>query len=89
MEHDEPSTSLPDDDADDDAGQRAGIARRTCPYLTAKQAAYHLGLARMTLKRMRQNGTGPRSRLHGRALRYHIDDLEAWSLGQKRGEGDD
>jgi len=29
---------------------------------------------------MRQNGGGPPYRKHGRYVRYHIADLEAWSL---------
>jgi hypothetical protein len=28
---------------------------------------------------MRQNGEGPAYRKHGRYIRYHIADLEAWS----------
>lgn len=66
-------------------GDRAAEARTTCPFLTAKQAAYHLGLAASSLKRMRANGQGPRCRLHGRAWYYHIDDLEAWSTASMRG----
>jgi len=31
---------------------------------------------------MRQAGTGPRCRLHGRTWRYHIDDIECWSAGE-------
>lgn len=65
--------------------ERAAEARTTCPFLTAKQAAYHLGLAASSLKRMRANGRGPRCRLHGRAWYYHIDDLEAWSTASMRG----
>ncbi|HEX7694726.1 MAG TPA: helix-turn-helix domain-containing protein [Sphingomonas sp.] len=65
--------------------ERAAEARTTCPFLTAKQAAFHLGLAASSLKRMRANGRGPRCRLHGRAWYYHIDDLEAWSTASMRG----
>ncbi len=65
--------------------ERAAEARTTCPFLTAKQAAYHLGLAASSLKRMRASGRGPRCRLHGRAWYYHIDDLEAWSTASMRG----
>lgn len=69
----------------DDIATRAQAARETCPFLTAKQAAFHLGLAYSTLKRLRQTGTGPKCRLHGRTWRYHIDDIEAWSAARARG----
>lgn len=69
----------------DDTAERARAARETCPFLTAKQAAFHLGLAYSTLKTMRARGTGPACRLHGRTWRYHIDDIEAWSNARRRG----
>lgn len=68
-----------------DTARRAQAARETCPFLTAKQAAFHLGLSCSTLKAMRAAGHGPRCRLHGRTWRYHIDDLEAWSQARARG----
>lgn len=69
----------------DDTATRAQAARETCPFLTAKQAAFHLGLAYSTLKRLRQTGKGPTCRLHGRTWRYHIDDIETWSAARARG----
>ncbi len=69
----------------DDTAIRAQAARDTCPFLTAKQAAFHLGLAYSTMKRLRQAGTGPKCRLHGRTWRYHIDDIEVWSAARTRG----
>lgn len=69
----------------DDTARRARAARETCPFLTAKQTAFHLGLAYSTLKAMRRLGTGPACRLHGRTWRYHIDDIEAWSNAARRG----
>ena len=69
----------------DDAEARARAARETCPFLTAKQTAFHLGIAGSTLKAMRLAGKGPRCRLHGRTWRYHIDDIEAWSASRTRG----
>lgn len=70
---------------DDDAAARAKAARESCPFLTAKQTAFHLGIARSTLKAMRLAGKGPRCRRHGRTWRYHIDDIEAWSAANARG----
>lgn len=69
----------------EDAVDRAQAARETCPYLTAKQAAFHLGIAYSTLKGLRLAGAGPKCRLHGRTWRYHIDDIEAWSAARARG----
>lgn len=69
----------------DDTADRAQAARETCPFLTTKQAAFHLGLACSTLKAMRHKSVGPRCRLHGRTWRYHIDDIEAWSKARACG----
>lgn len=70
---------------DDSAAKRAQAARTICPFLTAKEAAFHLGLSASSLKRMRRDGEGPRCRKHGRTWRYHIDDIEAWSAAVTRG----
>jgi len=72
----------------DDVADRAQAARTTNPFLTAKQAAFHLGLAYSTLKAMRAADKGPRCRLHGRTWRYHIDDLERWSSARAAGGHD-
>ena len=69
----------------DDTAARAQAARNTCPFLTAKQAAYHLGLSPTALKEMRARGTGPLCRMHGRTWRYHIDDIESWSKARAKG----
>lgn len=69
-----------------DLAERAREARTTNPFLTAKQAAFHLCLAYSTLKAMRAAGKGPRCRLHGRTWRYHIDDLESWSAANTAGD---
>ena len=68
-----------------DSAERARAARTTNPFLTAKQTAFHLGLAYSTLKAMRARGKGPRCRLHGRTWRYHIDDIEVWSTACAKG----
>jgi len=69
----------------DDIAERAKAARDTCPYLTAKQAAFHLGIAYSTLRALRAAGTAPVGRRHGRTWRYHIDDIEAWSAARSSG----
>jgi excisionase family DNA binding protein len=60
---------------------KAGVpsARLNSPFYTPVQAADFVKLSWRTLERMRQNGEGPAYRKHGRYIRYHIDDLEAWS----------
>lgn len=69
----------------DDTAVRARRARETCPFLTTKQTAFHLGLAPTSLKGMRAEGRGPVCRMHGKAWYYHIDDIEAWSNAARRG----
>jgi hypothetical protein len=61
---------------------RKGVApqRPYNPFLTPVQAADFVKLSWRTLEKMRQKGEGPPFRRHGRYVRYHIDDLEAWSL---------
>ena len=63
----------------DDDTDRAAEARKRSPFLTTDQAAFYVGLSRRTLEKMRWTCTGPRFRKHGRYVRYHIADLEAWS----------
>lgn len=69
-----------------DTADRVRAACATNPFLTAKQAAFHLGVAYSTLKDMRAAGKGPPCRLHGRTWRYHIDELEAWSKARMAGD---
>ena len=49
------------------------------PFLTPTQPGDVVKLSWRTLERMRQRGDGPPFRKHGRYIRYHIDDLMAWS----------
>ena len=67
------------------ANGRAAIAREGTPFLCCAQAAFYLGMSETTLRKHRAAGTGPRVRSHSRHLRYHIDDLDAWS--QESSEG--
>lgn len=54
------------------------------PFLSTRQAADFLNLKTNTLEKMRVYGGGPPYRKHGRAVRYHMDDLIAWSDRRKR-----
>jgi len=72
---------------DDDDIMRAAKAKKGSPFLNTAQAAFYVGLSRRTLEKMRLVGGGPRFRKHGRYVRYHIDDLDAWSLGDRHDSG--
>jgi hypothetical protein len=54
------------------------------PFLNTREAAAWLGLTKNTLEKMRVFGTGPLYRKHGRYVRYHLEDLVAWSEASKR-----
>ena len=54
------------------------------PFLDTRDAADFLYLKPNTLEKMRVYGGGPEYRKHGRYVRYHIDDLRAWSEARKR-----
>lgn len=66
-----------------DENNRAAKARQGSPFLNTKEAAYYLGLSPRTLDKMRIESGGPRFRKHGRYVRYHIDDINAWSEGRR------
>ena len=68
---------------------RAARARTTSPFLDTRQAAHYLGLSPRHLERMRSRGEGPPFRRHSRFVRYHIDDLDAWSRASGPGRADD
>lgn len=63
----------------DGNGAQVAAAKIASPFLTTPQAAVFIGLSERTLERMRTEGCGPDYRKHGRYVRYHIDDLQAWS----------
>jgi len=65
----------------DDDIARAARAKKGSPFLSTEQAAFYLGLSARKLQAMRSGGTGPGFRRHSRYVRYHIDDLDAWSKG--------
>ena len=69
----------------DDAGTRAAVAKKACPFLSTEQAAFYLGLSPRKLQAMRAAQNGPSFRRHARYVRYHIDDLDRWS--QQSGGG--
>ncbi len=73
----------------DDEIFRAAKAKKGSPFLNTAQAAFYVGLSQRTLEKMRLTGHGPRFRKHGRYVRYHIDDLDAWSLGAQRASTSD
>ncbi len=68
---------------------RASKARQGSPFLTTKEAAHYLCLSPRTLEKMRLTGDGPNFRKHGRYVRYHINDLDVWSEGQRHNSTSD
>jgi hypothetical protein len=58
---------------------RAARAKKGSPFLSTEQAAFYLGLSPRKLQAMRGAGVGPAFRRHSRYVRYHIEDLDAWS----------
>ena len=72
-----------------DHTSRAAEARKGSPFLSTREAAFYLGLSFRTLEKMRLTGNGPRFRKHGRFVRYHIADLDAWSEGRRNSSTSD
>lgn len=70
--------------SEDDLYSQADHARKGSPFLTTEQAASYVGLTRQTLEKMRRKARGPCFRKHGRYVRYHIADPEAWSNANRR-----
>lgn len=72
-----------------DHTSRAAEARKGSPFLSTREAAFYLGLSFRTLEKMRLTGNGPRFRKHGRFVRYHIADLDAWSEARQHSSTSD
>jgi len=68
----------------DDEITRAENARKGSPFLTTDEAARYIALSDRALEKMRRRGDGPHFRKHGRYVRYHIDDLDAWSEARRK-----
>jgi hypothetical protein len=71
----------------DDEIARASRAKKGSPFLSTEQAAFYLGLSARKLQVMRAAGGGPTFRRHSRYVRYHIDDLDCWSRGERSSAG--
>lgn len=52
--------------------------------LNVKQAAEHVGLSVSQMNKMRCFGGGPGFMKLGRAIRYSVEDLNAWMEARKR-----
>ena len=64
---------------------RAAQAKKGSPFLSTNQAAFYLGVGPRKLQAMRRDTGGPPFRRHGHYVRYHIDDLDAWSNASAAG----
>ena len=56
----------------------------TTIYLTAREAALHLGLSTRTLDRYRVTGEGPVFLRFGGGVRYLREDLDEWARTRRR-----
>ncbi|WP_455873068.1 helix-turn-helix transcriptional regulator [Rhizobium yanglingense] len=54
--------------------------------IRVKEAAFHLGLSKSTLDKLRHFGGGPRYYKLGRAVIYDTADLDAWKAERARTE---
>lgn len=71
----------------DDAIIRAVSAKKGSPFLSSDEAAAYLKCGERKMRRMRTDCTGPRFRLHGGRIQYHVDDLIFWSRANASGPG--
>jgi len=67
----------------DDDIARALRARTANPFLNSEQTAHYLGISARQLEIMRGRGDGPQFRRHARFVRYHVDEVIAWSEGTR------
>lgn len=74
------------DSEEDDENARAATARKGSPFLNTAQAAHYLCMSKRTLEDLRRREVGPPVRRHGRMVRYHIVDLDAWSADNNKKE---
>ena len=63
---------------------QSSASKNGSPYLNTLQAANYVRLSHKTLEKMRVVGGGPVFRKHGRYVRYHIADLDRWSMAHAR-----
>lgn len=54
--------------------------KRATPWMTTDEAAQYLRLSPGTLRNWRVDGEGPKHRKVGRAVRYRLDDLDAFMM---------
>ncbi len=64
--------------------ERAAKLKLGSPFLLTHEAARYFGLTDSCLAKMRCRGVGPRFHKHGRHVRYHVDDVIAWSNSRIR-----
>lgn len=76
------SATLTKDDVED-VLRRVLDANRRSPWLDSDAAAAYLSSTPGTLRVWRSLGTGPRYHIvHGKVVRYHVDDLDAFVRGE-------
>ncbi len=67
----------------EDAVKRALLARPHSPWLDTEAAAAYLSSTPGTLRTWRAQGEGPHYHVvHGKSVRYHVDELDAFVRGE-------
>jgi len=67
----------------EDALRRVLDTHHRSPWFDTEAAATYLSSTPGTLRTWRANGEGPHYRVvHGKAVRYHIDDLNSFVRGE-------
>lgn len=67
----------------EDALRRVLDTHNRSPWLDAEAAAEYLSSTPGTLRTWRAQGDGPRYHVvHGKAIRYHVDELDAFVRGE-------
>ncbi|MBG0811873.1 DNA-binding protein [Methylosinus sp. H3A] len=69
----------------EDAVRRVLESHSRSPWLATEGAAGYLSSTPGTMRSWRANGEGPRYHVfHGKSVRYHVDDLDAFVRGEGR-----
>jgi predicted DNA-binding transcriptional regulator AlpA len=56
----------------------------TSPHVRVREAANYVGLSKSTLDKLRMGSDGPTYLKVGRAVVYHVADLDTWLASKRR-----
>jgi predicted DNA-binding transcriptional regulator AlpA len=60
------------------------IGTYSAPHVRVRDAANYVGLSKSTLDKLRMGSDGPNYLKVGRAVIYHVADLDAWLASKRR-----